>query len=374
MLFNSLTYLIFFPLVVTIYFLLPKVKARIILLLIASYVFYMAWNPVYIILILLSTVTDFLIGKKIHQTEDQKRRRFFLGISVLINIGVLFYFKYYNFLTESIETAMQWLGLSWEIPQHSWLLPVGISFYTFQTLSYTIDIYRRKTGPEHNFIKFALYVTFFPQLVAGPIERPANLLPQFDFLHTFDYKRVSDGLKIMALGFFKKVVVADRVSLIVNEVYNNPADYWGWSVWIATFFFVFQLFCDFSGYTDIARGSAKVMGFNLIENFTGPLYSKNVTEFWRRWHISLSTWIRDYVFTPMGIAMRNLGKYSFVLVMMITFIIFGIWHGANWTFVFFGFFQGIALIYEALSKKMRKRWRKKTNANLYGGILSLIHI
>lgn len=368
MLFNSLSYLIFFPLVTIIYFLIPKVKMRIFWLLIASYTFYMAWNPIYITLILLSTAVDFIVGNLIFQSKKQKKRHFYLLISVIINIGILFYFKYYNFLTESLEYFFSLLSLDVNIPQHHWLLPVGISFYTFQTLSYSIDIYRGKQEPEKKLLNFALYVSYFPQLVAGPVERPGNLLPQFHQKHVFNYTRIVEGLRLILIGFFKKVVVADSCAVLVNQVYNNPADYGGYSMWVATFFFVFQLFCDFSGYTDIARGSSRILGIELIENFTGPLFSKNVTEFWRRWHISLSTWIRDYVFTPFGIAMRNLGKYSYVPVIMITFVLFGIWHGANWTFVLFGFLQGVALIYETFTKKRRKKVRKKTPPWLYNGI------
>lgn len=365
MLFNSLDYLIFFPIVVVIYFLLPTIKLRVFALLAASYYFYMSWNPVYIVLILASTIIDYFIGGKIAKTENEGTRKKLLGVSLLSNLGILFYFKYYNFLAENIESLFELIGMTVNVPEHSWLLPVGISFYTFQTLSYTIDIYRRKQEAEPNFWNFALYVSFFPQLVAGPIERSTNLLPQFLVKHEFEYKRVTEGLKLILWGMFKKVVVADRVAVYVNEVFNHAHEHSGLVVWVAAFFFVVQVYCDFSGYTDMAIGSAKVMGFKLMDNFKGPWFSKNMTEFYRRWHISMSTWIRDYVYTPLGLATRYWGQYAYVFVMFVTFLLFGFWHGANWTFIFFGFLQGVVLTYEAWSRKRRRRFAKKVNKTVY---------
>ena len=372
MLFNSIEYLLFFPLVVIAYFLIPKVQWRVYLLLVASYIFYMCWNPVYALLIVFSTIADYFIGKRIHHSQDQSVRKRYLCLSLLINLGVLFYFKYYNFLAENMQVIVDMINLGWYIPEHSLLLPVGISFYSFQTLSYTIDIFFRKMKPESNFMNFALFVSFFPQLVAGPIERASSLLPQFHEKMRVDYDRIVLGLRMILWGMFKKVVVADRLALFVDVVYSDPHGFGGLATLIASIFFVFQIYCDFSGYTDIAIGSAKVLGFDLMENFKGPLLSRNMTEFWRRWHISLSTWIRDYVFGPLNMALRNLGKYSYIVVALISFTVFGFWHGANWTFVLWGVLHGVAIGYETFTRKKRKRIAKKTNPALYATISVLL--
>lgn len=365
MLFNSIEYLLFFPLVVIIYFLLPKNSFRVILLLVASYFFYMCWNPVYALLIVLSTVADYFIGRRIHAASEQSIRKRYLMLSLLVNLGILFYFKYYNFLVQNLQPLVDMIYPSWYIPEHNWLLPVGISFYTFQTLSYTIDIFFKKLEPEPSFTRFALFVSFFPQLVAGPVERAANLLPQFREKKYVDYDRIVFGMRMILWGMFKKVVVADRLAMFVDLVYSDPTSYGGFATLIASVFFVFQIYCDFSGYTDIAIGSAKVLGFDLMDNFKGPLLSRNMTEFWRRWHISLSTWIRDYVFGPLNMALRNIGSYSYLVVSLISFTVFGFWHGANWTFVLWGMLHGIAIGYETFTRKKRKRIAKKTNKLLY---------
>ena len=365
MLFNSIEYLLFFPLVVIAYFLIPKNSVRIILLLVASYLFYMCWNPVYALLIVFSTIADYFIGSKMHSSDNQKVRKRLLVLSLLINLGILFYFKYYNFLAENLQVLVDIINPNWYIPEHNWLLPVGISFYTFQTLSYTIDIFFKKLKPEANFARFALFVSFFPQLVAGPIERASNLLPQFHEKMTVDYDRMIFGFRMILWGMFKKVVVADRLAMFVDLVFTDPLSYGGLATIIASVFFVFQIYCDFSGYTDIAIGSAKVLGFDLMENFRGPLLSRNMTEFWRRWHISLSTWIRDYVFGPLNMALRNIGSYSYLVVSLISFTVFGFWHGANWTFVLWGVLHGVAIGYETFTRKQRKRFAKKTNKLLY---------
>jgi len=365
MLFNSIEYLLFFPLVVVAYFLIPKNSVRIILLLVASYFFYMCWNPVYALLIVFSTIADFFIGRRIHNSKDQTVRKRFLALSLLVNLGILFYFKYYNFLAENLQVLLDIINPEWYIPEHNWLLPVGISFYTFQTLSYTIDIFFKKLEPEPSFMRFALFVSFFPQLVAGPIERAANLLPQFQRKMKVDYDRMIFGFRMILWGMFKKVVVADRLAMFVDMVYSDPLSYGGLATLIASIFFVFQIYCDFSGYTDIAIGSAKVLGFDLMENFRGPLLSRNMTEFWRRWHISLSTWIRDYVFGPLNMALRNIGTYSYLVVSLMSFTVFGFWHGANWTFVLWGVLHGVAIGYETLTRKKRKRLAKTTNKLLY---------
>jgi len=293
MLFNSLQFLFFFPIVVAIYFALNP-KYRWILLLIASYYFYMCWNYKYIVLIMASTVVDYISGILLYRSSKKRIRTLFLLASLGTNLGLLFFFKYFNFFSESANVVLDKLNIFYNTPTFNYLLPVGISFYTFQTLSYTIDIYMKKREPEYHFGKFALFVSFFPQLVAGPIERSVNLLPQFHRNFKFEYERVKNGILLMSWGFFKKVVIADRLSEYVNLVYNNASDYSGLQHMIATFFFSFQIYCDFSGYSDIAIGSALIMGYTLMTNFNRPYLAQNIGEFWRRWHISLSTWFREH--------------------------------------------------------------------------------
>ena len=365
MIFNSYQYLLFFPIVVFIYFSIPRNNWRIILLLLASYFFYMCWNPVYIVLILASTILDYFVGKGMSTAISDKKRKFLLGLSLLGNLGVLFYFKYYNFLADNIQIILDLINPELQIVHHEFLLPVGISFYTFQTLSYTLDVYNKKLEAEHNFFRFALYVSFFPQLVAGPIERATKLLPQFLVKHNFDYQRTSDGLKLILWGLFKKIVVADRFAAYVDEVYNNPDAYSGMPIVMATVFFVFQIYCDFSGYSDIAIGSARVLGYDLMENFKGPLLSRNITELWRRWHISLSTWIRDYLYNPLMFKVRYWGNYGVVFIILLTFVAVGIWHGANWTYIVFGFLHGIVLAYESVTRKFRRNLKKGMSSSIY---------
>jgi len=332
----------------------------------------MCWNPVYILLILASTLLDFFVAKRIDTSESEQQRKLLLGLSLLGNLGVLFYFKYYNFLASNVQILLDFINPELQFVQHEFLLPVGISFYTFQTLSYTLDVYKRKMNSERNFFKFALYVSFFPQLVAGPIERATNLLPQFSIKYDFDYQRVSDGLKLVLWGLFKKIVVADRFAIYVDEVYNNPDAYQGMPIVMATVFFVFQLYCDFSGYSDIAVGSAKILGYDLMENFRGPLLSRNITELWRRWHISLSTWIRDYMYKPLMFKFRYWGNNGMTTIVLFTFVVIGIWHGANWPCIIFGFLHGIALAYEVSTKKIRRNLKKRIPGNLYTSISILL--
>jgi len=346
MLFNSYEYLLFFPVVALVYFILPWVKGRIIWLLIASYFFYMCWNPIFISLILASTIIDYTAARFIGTTQDTGKKKLFLYLSLLSNLGILFYFKYYNFLRDNLQVVIDQLNLNYAILEHTWLLPVGISFYTFQTLSYTIDVYNGRQKPENNFFVFALYVSFFPQLVAGPIERSINLLPQFLEKHKFNYDRVRSGLFLILLGLFKKIVIADRFALYADEIFDNPNHYIGMTSVMGTIFFSFQIYCDFSGYTDIAIGSARVLGYRLMDNFKGPYFSKNIREFWQRWHISLSTWFRDYVYIPLG-GNRH-GSYKLYRNLIIVFLVTGLWHGANWTFVVWGMFHGLFLILERI--------------------------
>lgn len=352
MLFNSLHFLIFFPVVVALYFAIPH-RHRWPLLLVASYYFYMSWKAEYAVLIVASTLIDYFAGLRMGRIPDRKGRRPYLALSLLVNLGLLFSFKYFEFFSDNLRMMLNQFNIFYDQPAYSLLLPVGISFYTFQTLSYSIDVYRGKQKPERHFGIFAVYVSFFPQLVAGPIERPSNLLPQFMREHHFDYARVTAGLKLMLWGFFKKVVVADRLALLVDPVYSEPEKYAGAPLVIATVFFAFQIYCDFSGYSDIAIGSAKVMGFDLMQNFRRPYFAKSIGEFWHRWHISLSTWFRDYVYIPLG--GNRVASSRLYINAMITFVVSGLWHGANWTFVVWGALHGTYIMFEMMTKDLRPR-------------------
>ena len=352
MLFNSLEFAIFAPIVTAVYFLLPQAW-RVAWLLAASCVFYMAFVPAYIFILLVTILIDYFAGIYIEKV-DVRHKKTLLRISIVSTCLVLFCFKYLEFFTNSFLTAAGWLGWHGTHPAIAILLPIGLSFHTFQSLSYVIEVYRGHQRAEHNFVVYATYVMFFPQLVAGPIERPQNLLHQFREFHEFDYDNVTVGLKRMAWGFFKKLVVADRLALYVNDVYDSPRGYNGLQLTIATFFFAYQIYCDFSGYSDIAIGAAQVLGFRLMENFNTPYYSLSVGEFWRRWHISLSTWFRDYVYVPLG-GSRVKGWW-YIVNILVTFGISGLWHGANWTYVCWGILNGIYLIAGRLTKDSRDRF------------------
>jgi D-alanyl-lipoteichoic acid acyltransferase DltB (MBOAT superfamily) len=312
----------------------------------------MAWEVSYALLILFSTVVDYVSAIQMEKATTQTGKKKWLWASLVSNLGLLFTFKYFNFFSDSLNALFQSTGLSLEIPYHELLLPVGISFYTFQTLSYTIDVYRGDKKAERHFGIFALYVSFFPQLVAGPIERSTRLLPQFFEQKNIQYQDISDGFKQVAWGFFKKVVIADRVALLVNQVYASPESYPGFPLILATFFFAIQIYCDFSGYSDIAIGTARMMGFRLMENFRKPYFAKSIGEFWGRWHISLSTWFRDYVYIPLG--GNRVSDKRWMLNIMATFTISGLWHGANWTFIIWGALNGAYLLAE---KSVHKHWK-----------------
>ncbi len=355
MLFNSFEFLVFFPIVVALYFAIPN-RFRWILLLLASYYFYMCWNYKYIVLIMVSTAVDYCAGILIHRTDKKGARKLLLLASLFTNLGLLFFFKYYNFFGESINAVFARFNIFYEIPSYHFLLPVGISFYTFQTLSYTIDIYKRKQEPEYHFGRFALFVSFFPQLVAGPIERSVNLLPQFRKEVTFYYERIKNGILLMGWGFFKKIVIADRLSEYVNLVYNNPTDFEGVQNIIATFFFSFQIYCDFSGYSDIAIGAAMVLGYQLMTNFRRPYFARNIGEFWHRWHISLSTWFRDYVYISLG--GNRVVRWRYFYNLFITFLVSGLWHGAEWTFVIWGAIHGFYMVFAIISEKIRAKFNR----------------
>ncbi len=352
MLFNSLHFLIFFPIVVFLYFSLPY-KYRWVLLLAASYYFYMCWKAEYIFLIIISTLIDFFVGIQMGKELSISKKRFFLILSLFVNLGLLFSFKYFNFFNDSARAFFNHYNIFYNVPTFNVLLPVGISFYTFQTLSYTIDIYRGKKEPEKHFGIFALYVAFFPQLVAGPIERSTSLLPQFLKKHDFDYKRITDGLKLILWGFFKKLVIADRLAILVNQVYNNPTEYNGVFLIFATYFFAFQIYCDFSAYSDIAIGSAQIMGIRLMDNFKRPYFSKSISEFWKRWHISLSTWFRDYLYISLG--GNRVTRWRWYYNLIIVFLISGLWHGANWTFLIWGALHGTYILMSIWTAGLRKK-------------------
>ena len=356
MLFNSVPYAIFLALVFVLHWLLPQ-RFRWIMLLIASYYFYMSWNPELVVLIALTTLVSYSSGlliDRFRNAEGSKAKlpKLFMILALVICFGVLFFFKYFDFFSESVTSLLRAFSLPVQDITLKLVLPVGISFYTFQTLSYVIDVYRNKIPVEKHLGYYALYVSFFPQLVAGPIERSDNLIPQLRKERTFDYVEGSDGLKWIAIGLFKKVVIADTLSVYVNMVYGNLANYQGLSFIAATIFFAFQIYCDFSGYSDIAIGSAKLLGVQLMKNFDSPYFSKSVREFWSRWHISLSTWFRDYVYIPLGGNRKKLPRV--LLNLMITFLLSGLWHGANWTFVVWGALHGFYVVVETLIRRASK--------------------
>jgi D-alanyl-lipoteichoic acid acyltransferase DltB (MBOAT superfamily) len=351
MLFNSLEFLLFLPLVVALYFTLP-VKWRWLLLLVASYFFYMSWKAEYAILILFTTLVDYSVAIKIGNELSKRKKKNWLLLSILVNLGMLAGFKYLNFFSESANALLQASNSGYAFPLYQILLPVGISFFIFQSLSYTIDVYRGIRKPEKHFGKFALYVSFFPQLVAGPIERSTSLLPQINNPRAFSEQNLICGLKLMLWGFFKKLVIADRLGMFVGLIYENPAEYNGIPVILATLLFAIQLYCDFSGYTDIARGSARILGYELMINFNRPLIATSLRDFWNRWHISLTTWFRDYLLYSLPyIKDKKIVQAKIYRNLVITFLLMGLWHGAAWTFVLFGLFHGIMLVIETITEK-----------------------
>ena len=354
MLFNSFSFLLFFPIVTAAYFMLPA-RFRWMMLLIASSIFYMFFVPEYILILAATIVIDYFAGILIERENEQKRKRKWLIASIVANISVLFVFKYFNFFALNFNELASDIGWNYGIPSLKIILPIGLSFHTFQAMSYTIEVYRGKQKAERHFGIYSLYVMYYPQLVAGPIERPQNLLWQFHAAHRFDYQRVTDGLKLMAWGLFKKVIIADRISSLINPVYENPAAYDGISLLVAAILFSFQIFCDFSGYSDIAIGSSQVMGIRLMKNFDRPYFSKSIAEFWKRWHISLSSWFKDYLYISIG--GNRKGIFRTFLNIFITFLISGLWHGASWPFVIWGGLHGFYMIVGLLTVKLRLRIR-----------------
>ena len=349
--FNSFQFIIFFVFVIGLYYSIPH-RYRWFLLLSSSYYFYMCWKPEYIFLILFSTIIDYYCGLKMGLYEDKSNKKPYLLISIITNLSVLFSFKYFNFFSSSVKEIFTRFNIFYELPYFNVLLPVGISFYTFQTLSYTIDVYRGDKNPEKHLGIFALYVSFFPQLVAGPIERSTRLLPQFKQINNFDYLRVKNGFLLILWGLFKKIVIADRLAVLVNTVYNNPTNYEGIILIIATIFFSLQIYCDFSAYSDIAIGASKIMGYDLMNNFNRPYFSKSISEFWKRWHISLGSWFRDYLYFSLG-GNKN-GKFKWYKNIMIVFLVSGLWHGASWNFVIWGALHGFFMLFALFFKKIKQ--------------------
>lgn len=352
MIFTSPEFVIFCLVVIPLYFVTPG-RARWLLLLVASYFFYAYGNLIYLPLIMLSTAVDYTAARMIHGSDSARVRRVWLVASIAVNLGILFIFKYFDFFSASFSTALTAASIPVEPVRLDFLLPIGISFYTFQSMAYTIDVYRGIVQPEPHLGRFATYVAFFPQLVAGPIERAGHLLPQLNATHRFDEARTVVGLRLILWGFFKKVVIADRLAIYVNTVYNDVGSYSGAHLIIATVFFGFQIYCDFSAYSDIAIGTARILGIDLMDNFRQPFFARSVREFWARWHISLSTWFRDYVYIPLGGS--RAGARRHLLNLMIVFLVSGLWHGASWTFVIWGALHGLAVVIEAALSRQNIR-------------------
>ncbi|MFT3679122.1 MAG: MBOAT family O-acyltransferase [Ferruginibacter sp.] len=348
MLFNSFEFLVFFCIVTGLFFLLPH-KFRYLLLLAASCYFYMFFKPVYILILAFTIVVDYFAGLLIAKTTDKRKRKLYLLLSIIANVGILAVFKYFNFIAGNINAVLAAVNAGSHLPLLEILLPIGLSFHTFQAMSYTIEVYRGNQAPEKHFGIYALYVMFYPQLVAGPIERPQNILHQFHEKKYFDPERLQSGLRLILLGLFKKCVIADRLSIAVDAVYADPHGYSGFSILISTVFFAIQIYCDFSGYSDIALGTARCMGFTLMQNFKQPYLSKSISEFWTRWHISLSSWFKDYLYIPLGGNRVAVKRVYFNLLFV--FIVSGLWHGANWTFIAWGTLHGLFLIISLILKK-----------------------
>jgi alginate O-acetyltransferase complex protein AlgI len=355
MLFNSIPFLIFLVIVFGLYWFVfsKNLKLQNILLLVSSYVFYGWWDWRFLSLILISSLVDYFIGIQLGKDHPQSRRNILVFVSLFVNLGLLAFFKYFNFFVDSMIDLLTQLGFKANTRSLNIILPVGISFYTFQTLSYSLDIYRNKLKPTKDFIAFLAFVSFFPQLVAGPIERAKNLLPQFSTNRVFDIDKAKDGLRQILWGFFKKVVVADTCATNVDYIFSNYHNLDGSVLVLGTIFFAFQIYGDFSGYSDIAIGTARLFGFNLMQNFAFPYFSRDIAEFWRRWHISLSSWFRDYVYIPLGGS--YVSKLKRIRNILLTFTISGFWHGANWTFIFWGFLNGLYYIPLMLFDKIKQK-------------------
>ncbi|MEO1011527.1 MAG: MBOAT family O-acyltransferase [Bacteroidota bacterium] len=374
MLFNSIDFALFLPVVFLLYWFVTygNLKLQNFLVVLASYIFYGWWDWRFLSLILFSTVVDYSVGRLLMDENRQARRRVLLWISIIINIGFLGFFKYYNFFAENFIAAFSLFGTEFRASSLNIVLPVGISFYTFQTLSYTMDVYRRKMDATKDFIAFAAFVSFFPQLVAGPIERAKNLLPQFCVRRKFDYTKATDGVRQILWGLFKKVVIADNCAEFANQIFNNSAAMDGSTLVLGVVFFAFQIYGDFSGYSDIAIGVARLFGFDLMRNFAFPYFSRDIAEFWRRWHISLSTWFRDYVYIPLG-GSRG-GTWMKVRNTFVIFAVSGFWHGANWTFIIWGLLNAVYFLPLLLAGKNRDNMTTVAQGRLWPGFKNVFSI
>jgi len=373
MLFNSIEFTIFLPIVFAFYWLLnSKIKLQNFFLLIASYFFYGWWDWRFLLLIIFSSFIDYCIGIALQKENYRNKKKFLLGASIIVNIGLLGFFKYSNFFIDNFLEAYRLFGNEINPRNLNIILPVGISFYTFQTLSYTIDIYKGKLKPTKNIIMFFTFVSFFPQLVAGPIERAKNLLPQFSKKRIFEYKKASDGMRQILWGLFKKIVIADTCAIYVDDIFVNYLNYSGSTLLLGIIFFAFQIYCDFSGYSDIAIGTGRLFGISLKRNFSFPYFSRDIAEFWRRWHISLSSWFRDYVYIPLGGS--RIGGWKKVRNIFLIFLLSGFWHGANWTFIIWGFLNAIYFLPLMWMNKNRHNLNTVSAGKLFPSIKEFIQI
>lgn len=370
MLFNSIAFLFFFTIITSLYYISPY-KFRWIILLLGSCYFYMAFVPIYILILGFTIVIDYFAGILIESSTGRKKQ-LYLICSLMANIGILAVFKYYNFVNANIGVLLKYSGHLNPFPYLSILLPIGLSFHTFQAMSYTIEIYRGKQRSEKHFGIYALYVLFYPQLVAGPIERPQNMIHQFYQKHDFNYKGVTKGLRLMLWGLFMKIVIADNLALVVSKVYGDSLHYKGLAIILATIAFSIQIYCDFCGYSSIAIGAAQTIGIDLMTNFRRPYYSRSIAEFWTRWHISLSTWFKDYLYIPLG--GNKVHFYRWILNILIVFIISGLWHGANWTFIIWGGLHGTYLIIGKLSSKLRSKFSKSIGLADFRALENILNI
>ena len=374
MLFNSIDFTIFLPIVFILYWFATNknLKLQNFLIVASSYLFYGWWDWRFLSLILFSTIVDYSVGLGLLKQENQTKRKILLWTSILVNLGFLGFFKYYNFFLDNFITAFSFFGTEIKANSLNIILPVGISFYTFQTLSYSIDVYKRKLEPTKDFIAFSAFVSFFPQLVAGPIERATHLLPQFYKKRTFDYSKAVDGMRQILWGLFKKIVIADNCADFANQIFNNSADMNGSTLVLGALFFTFQIYGDFSGYSDIAIGTSRLFGFDLMQNFNFPYFSRDIAEFWRRWHISLSTWFRDYLYIPLG-GSRG-GTWMKVRNTFIIFVVSGFWHGANWTFIVWGALNAIYFLPLLLTNNNRNNLETVAQGKLLPSIKELSFI
>jgi D-alanyl-lipoteichoic acid acyltransferase DltB (MBOAT superfamily) len=374
MLFNSLEFAVFLPVVFFLYWFCTAKNLRLqnAFIVVSSYVFYGWWDWRFLSLIFISTLEDYFVALKINNTSDERKRKIWLLVSVAVNLGFLGFFKYYDFFVDNFIAAFTVFGVRPDISTLNIILPVGISFYTFQTMSYTIDVYKRKLEPTTDFVSFAAFVSFFPLLVAGPIERATHLLPQFYSKRVFDYAKAVDGMKQILWGLFKKIVIADNCAVYVNYVFENYRDQPGSTLLVGAVFFAFQIYCDFSGYSDIATGTARLFGFNAARNFNYPYFSRDVAEFWRRWHISLTTWFRDYVYIPLGGS--RVSKAKIVRNTFVIFLVSGFWHGANWTFIVWGAFHAVLFLPLILLHRNRKHTDTVAEGKLLPGVKDVLQM